>query len=73
MCLVFHDTAIKGKLEGFKLKQVNLTTPIFLGGIKMDTKWYTYSTPPYLDLPSEDEDDENEKKEYDEDVFKEDR
>lgn len=36
--------------------------------------WYTYSTPPYLDLPNdEDDDDENEKKEYDEDVFKEDR
>lgn len=39
----------------------------------MNTKWYPYSTPPYLDLPDEDEDEENEKKEYDEDVFKKDR
>lgn len=39
----------------------------------MTKPWYTNTTPPYLDLPIEDEDDEDEKKEYDEDVFKEDR
>jgi hypothetical protein len=39
----------------------------------MTRPWYTNTTPPYLDIPNEYEDDEDEKKEYDEDVFKEDR
>lgn len=41
----------------------------------MTKTWYTNTTPPYLDIPNEceEEDDEDEKKEYDEDVFKEDR
>lgn len=38
----------------------------------MVTQWYTNTTLPYLDIPNEYEDEED-GKEYDEDVFKEDR